>query len=136
MVNIKLKSVTKNDLKFLYQLLSERELHTNISHKKMPTYNEHVKFVMSKPYVNWNIIYNDKEKVGSVYLTKQNEIGIFLKKGSRSKGIGSKVLELIIEKNGAGRYLANVNPKNKKSIDFFRKHGFILIQHTYEFINP
>ena len=27
---------------------------------------------------------------------------------------------------------ANVNPKNKKSLDFFKKNGFKLIQYTYE----
>lgn len=133
-LDIKLKSITKNDSKFLYELLSERESVANISHKKMPTYEEHVRFVMSKPYSQWHIIYYNGKKSGSVYLTKQNEIGVFVKKEFQGKGIGSKVLELVIEKNGPGRYLANISPRNKKSVEFFKNHGFNLIQYTYEFI--
>ena len=45
-----------------------------------------------------------------------------------------KVLELIIEKNGPRRYLANISPKNTKSINFFKKNGFNLVQNTYEFL--
>jgi RimJ/RimL family protein N-acetyltransferase len=115
-------------------LLLEREPIASISHKKMPTYEKHVKFVMSNPYARWYIVNHKNNKIGSVYLSKQNEIGIFLKKGEQDKGIGSIVLQLIIEKNGSGRYLANISPRNKKSIKFFKKHGFNLIQYTYEFI--
>jgi RimJ/RimL family protein N-acetyltransferase len=89
---------------------------------------------MSKSYSKWQVIYHDDEKIGSVYLTKQNEIGIFVKKEFQGRGIGSKVLKLIMEKNGPGRYLANISPKNKKSIEFFKNHGFRLVQYTYEFI--
>ena len=130
----KLKNITKNDFRFLYELLSERDSVMNISHKKMPTYDEHVKFIMSKPYLQWYVVYYNGKKSGSVYLTMQNEIGIFVKKEVCGKGIGSRILELIIEKNGRGRYLANIGPRNKKSIEFFKKHKFNLIQHTYEFI--
>ena len=42
---------------------------------------------------------------------------------------------MIIEKNPKKRYLANVNPKNKKSVKFFTQNKFKLIQHTYELIN-
>jgi len=70
--------------------------------------------------------------VGSVYLSKQNEIGIFLKKGLQGKGIGSIAMMLIIVKNPRDRFLANISPKNRESIKFFKKNGFTLIQHTYE----
>lgn len=133
-LEIKLKNITKNDFRFLYELLSERDSVANISHKKMPIYDEHVRFVTSKPYLRWYIVYYNGKKSGSVYLTKQNEIGIFVKKEWQGKGIGSQILELIIEKNGSGRYLANISPRNKKSIEFFKNNGFNLIQYTYEFI--
>ena len=131
---ITLKNVTKADFQFLYELLSERDSRANISHKKMPTYDEHLKFVTSKPYSKWYIIYYYNKKSGSIYLSKQNEIGIFLKKEIQGKGIGTKALELIMKKNGSKRYLANISPKNKKSIEFFKKHGFKLVQYTYELI--
>jgi len=133
-LTISLKLVTKNDLQFLYDLLKERDKKVNISHKKMPSYKNHVKFVMSKPYQKWYIIMNDKEKIGSIYLSKFDEIGIFIKKDWRGSKIGHKALELIIEKNPRKRYLANINPQNLKSIKFFNDNNFKLIQYTYEML--
>ena len=129
---IKLKRVSKSDYRFLYNLLLERDSHQNISHKKMPTYNQHVSFVSSKPYSKWYVILYGVDKAGSIYLTSQNEIGIFIKKSFQNLQIGNIVLREIIKKNPKKRYLANINPKNKKSIQFFKNHGFKLIQYTFE----
>jgi len=100
----------------------------------MPSYDEHVNFVMSKPYSSWYIIYYGNKKCGSIYLSKQNEIGIFLKKDIRKKGIGTKALVTLMRKHPRKRYLANINPRNKNSIKFFRKQNFKLIQYTYKFM--
>ncbi len=127
-----MKEVDEKDVQFLYNLLEERKPVTYISHKKMPTYEEHVNFVKSSPYSKWYIIEVDEERAGSIYLTKQNEIGIFLNEGLQEKGIGSNALNVLIGKNPDLRYLANINPENKKSIKFFKKLGFTLIQYTYE----
>ena len=127
-----MKEVDEKDVQFLYNLLEERKPVTYISHKKMPTYEEHVNFVKSSPYSKWYIIEVDEERAGSIYLTKQNEIGIFLNDGLQEKGIGSNALNVLIGKNPDLRYLANINPENKKSIKFFKKLGFTLIQYTYE----
>ena len=98
----------------------------------MPTYNQHVSFVSSRPYSKWYVILYGVNKVGSIYLTSQNEIGIFIKKSFQNKQIGNIALCNLIQKSPKKRYLANVNPKNKKSIQFFKNHGFKLIQHTFE----
>ena len=127
-----LKKVTKNDHTFLYELLKSRDPKTNISHKSMPSFKEHVKFVKSKPYNSWYIVIFEKSKLGSVYLSKQNEIGIFLKKESHHTGIGTAALKLIMNKNPKKQYLSNINPKNKKSIEFFKKNNFKILQYTYE----
>ena len=55
--SIELKLIRKSDVDFLYEILSERTTNENISHKEMPTYKKHVKFVLSKPYKKWYIIY-------------------------------------------------------------------------------
>ncbi len=133
--HLKLKNVLKADCPFLYELLKERDSNVNISHKKMPTYDEHVKFVMSKPYSKWYVIQYDNQNIGSIYLSKQNEIGIFLIKKIQRKGIGQQVLEILMKKHPRQRFLANINPTNKKSIDFFIQNNFKLIQYTYEFVN-
>ena len=124
--------VSKSDFRFLYDLLKERTSSTNISHKKMPTYKEHVKFVNSKPYAKWYVIHFQNKKVGTIYLTKRDEIGIFLKKSFHGKNIGFLSMETLIKKHPRERYLANVNPKNKKSVNFFKKNSFKLVQYTYE----
>ena len=132
--SISLRSVNSSDLQFLYDLLNQRQSNENISHKKVPTFDQHIAFVKSKPYSKWYVILENKSRLGSIYLSKQNEIGIFIDKNSRKLGIGNKALELLIQKNPRKRYLANINPKNKKSINFFTKNKFKLIQYTYELI--
>ena len=127
-----LKDVKKSDCSFLYELLSERKSYVNISHKKNPTYANHVKFVMSKPYSKWYIIYHATEKIGSIYLTKQDEIGINFKEQNITNKIRSKVLKMIIKKNPRNRYLININPSNTSMKNFLTNEGFELIQHTYE----
>ena len=130
--SISLKSVTNSDIKFLFDLLKERDLRVNISHKKMPTYNEHTKFIKSKPYSKWYIILKSKQKIGSIYLSKNDEIGIFLSKKFQGKNVGNFALNELMKKNPRKRFLANVSPKNKKSMEFFKKNGFKLIQYTFE----
>ena len=127
-----LKSISKLDYEFLYDLLGERNSQINISHKKMPTWEEHIKFIKSKPYSKWYIIYSANERIGTILLTLENEVGIFLKKNIQHKGVGSFALKLLIKENPHLRYLANINPNNKKSIKFFKKNNFKLIQYTYE----
>ena len=127
-----LKEVRKSDCLFLYELLTARKPNVNISHKKLPTYVKHVKFVMSKPYSKWYIIYCATEKIGSVYITKQDEIGIHFKEKNITNKIRSKVLKMIIKKNPRDRYLININSSNTKMKKFLKNEGFELIQHTYE----
>jgi len=127
--------VDDSDLRFLFNLLKERDPNTNISHKKMPTFTEHKQFVKSKPYSYWYIIKLSRKKIGTIYLSKNNEIGIFIKKEYQNKGIASEALKLLINSHSKKRFLANVSPKNKFSAKFFKNNNFKLIQHTYELDN-
>lgn len=132
MKSVELKSITKNDLKFLYDLLSNRKKIENISHKTMPTFKQHEKFVNSKPYKKWYVIIHKKEKIGSIYLSYQDEIGIQLKNNIHSDLIQKEAIDILIKKNPRKRYLTNINPTNKNKISFFKKNHFKLIQYTYE----
>ena len=76
---ITLKIVTNADIEFLFDLLKKRDPISNISHKKMPSYSQHIKFIKSKPYSKWYIILKENEKIGSIYLSKNNEIGLIRK---------------------------------------------------------
>ena len=131
-LSIILKSVTTSDSEFLFHLLQKRDSKVNISHKKMPTYNQHIKFLKSKPYSKWYIIILEKQKIGSIYLSKQNEIGIFLMKSWNVDDIRLESLIILMKKNPRKRYLANVNPNNKKLISFWKKNNFFLVSYSYE----
>ena len=124
----------KNDADFLFELLLQRSSKENISHKKMPTYEEHIKFIISKPYYKWYIVKKDHDSIGAVYLTQINEIGISLVKRFDNEKIKNEVLELVMKKHPKKRYIVNINPKNKQGINFFKKRGFRLIQCSYEFV--
>ena len=131
---MKLKLVTENDALFLYELLKTRDSLANISHKKVPSYDEHVNFILSNPYTAWYIIEYEEEKIGSAYLSKQDEIGISLVDDSLYDKIGKSVIKLLIKNNPRKRYLANVSPQNKKLQDFFVNSGFTGLEYTYELI--
>jgi hypothetical protein len=53
----------------LYRLLEQREPHVNISHQRMPSWQEHVRFIASRPYVAWYLIKHGPNYVGAIYLT-------------------------------------------------------------------
>lgn len=139
-------------LRVLYDLLAERPKEASISHKKMPTWEAHVAFVARAidygfgigrtqlirrgQYLDWCLLQEEHGAraytwIGAVYLTKQNEIGISVFKYAQGKGFGSAAVGAMMDKHGARRYLANVNPANEPSRKMFEKLGFKLIQHTY-----
>ena len=126
-----LKTITLEDAEFLYGLLKQREGRVNISHRSIPTLTEHRDYIKNHSYQSWDIILVDNNKVGNIYLTQRDEIGIFLDKKFHGRGYGSQALKQFMKKNGKKRYLANINPTNYKSIQFFGKHGFVHIQNTY-----
>ena len=126
-----LKPVTIDDAKFLFDLLKQREGIVNISHKSLPTWEEHVEFIKNNTYQSWDIIWVDNVRIGNIYLTDRDELGIFLDKKSQSNGYGSIAINEFIKKNGKKRYISNINHTIYKSILFYGKHGFIHIQNTY-----
>lgn len=126
---------------FLYDLIRERmtEPEVNIS-ATMPTMQEHRKFVASHPYRCWYLIEHDGRYIGYVSATDRNEIGIVLAKAHRAAGHGPEAVRMLMEKHKplvaipskrSGRWLANINPANERSIRMFSSLGFELIQHTY-----
>ena len=130
--SIRLKAVKQSDCRFLFGLLLERDPKISISHLATPTYKQHVDFVLSKPYSKWYVVYDKKKKVGSIYLSKQDEIGIFLKKRVANIKIKQCAMEQLMKMNPRNRFIANCNPKNQAGIKFFKKNGFKLIQYSYE----
>ena len=142
--SIKLVHVNKypGAAEVLYHLLSERTPEQSITHKGMPTWEEHLAFCDKPGYRAWNLIMaydNGKEvPVGSVYLTNRNEIGIFIFRNYARRGAGSLALKRMIRiwtprllpRMGCKtpEFYANINPLNEASAQFFANHGFTFRQ--------
>lgn len=131
----------EKSMRFLYELIKERatEPEVNISFT-VPTWQEHRRFVCRKPYRYWYLIEQNGEWAGYVSATLNNEIGIVLRKNCRGNGIGpAAVKELMrlhkplppIPSVRGGKWLANINPANERSIRMFTGLGFKHLQNTY-----
>ena len=124
----------------LWQLLSERTPEQSISHKRMPTREQHLSFIESRPYLYWYLVEVavdcvddvalDVRNVGAVYLTKQREIGVGILKQYRGNGYGVKAVKALMARH-PGSFLANVNPKNDLSAALFTSMGFKHVQNTF-----
>ena len=90
---------------------------------------------MSKPYTNWYIIKKNGKKVGSIYLSKRDEIGVSILDSFEFDEITKSSFKLLMELNPRKRYLANVSPKNKISQKFLEKNGFVGLEYVYELKN-
>lgn len=125
-------SDTLDHAKLLYDLLAQRPVAANISHKKMPSWGEHLDFIASSPYRAWYLVQPGSSGfVGSIYLSKQNEIGVAIFPEFQGRGHGTQAVLTLMQQHGPGQYLANVAPKNEASRKMFEKLGFKLVQHTY-----
>lgn len=124
----------------LFELLQEREKDESISHKEMPTYLEHIKFVQNNTYAVWNIIFDQSKDdiIGSIYVTNNGEIGISVYKEYRRQGYAKQILKDIVYSYRKiypccpDPLYANINPANTKSIALFEQAGFKHIQNTYK----
>ena len=129
--------VKQVDVDFLYEVLKDRPEEANISHRELPTPEQHKQFVHRRPYECWYIIQHQSPdgrtttRLGSTYISKAREVGLFLLREHWGEGYARRALELL-RANHPGRLLANVAPGNERSHAFFKAAGGRLIQHTYE----
>lgn len=116
----------------LYHLLKQRLPEENISHKQMPTWEQHVAFFEGRPYEAWYIIFHESgtHAVGAIYLTRAREVGIGILKAYRGKGYGKGALAELRALH-PGPLLANISHLNTVSQAFFRDQGFQPLQVTY-----
>ena len=124
---------TDGALEDLFDLLSERTPEQAISHEKMPTWNEHVAYVNKRPVPYWYLIKSDdigETTVGSIYLSRRREIGVWIFKRHHRTGCGSWAVKEIMRMH-PGKFYANISPYNAPSIIFFTGLDFDLIQMTY-----
>ena len=67
---------TKEHIKLTYEFLLHRK--SSISHKVIPSLEEHKKFVSNHPYRCWFFIEVNNKKKGTIYIHKDNSIGLYL----------------------------------------------------------
>ena len=123
---IKVLKNKKKHIDALYILFNLRKYRISSSNTSL---SEHTKFVKENPYRIWYIIYlSSKEPIGSIYLTKNNKIGINLIKYINKKNI-SEILQFIkknhkplkeIKSVRAGLFSINV-PKSNIAFQKFLK---------------
>tara|TARA_B100000768_G_scaffold177471_1_gene191711 strand:- start:777 stop:1202 length:426 start_codon:yes stop_codon:yes gene_type:complete len=106
----------------LFKLLNQRKHF--ISHKKKPSFAEHQEFVRSNPYRVWYILERNSKPIGTIYISKENTIGINFSVSTDYKFI-EEVLNYVkanysplpaIKSIRGGAFSINVSPKNKTLI--------------------
>lgn len=125
-----------DDVAQLYRLLELRRF--GLSHHAMPEFEKHRAFVEHHPYRNWYFVDCEHECVGSVYLTKTNNIGINMLDGY-SHHIAEALQELMkrhkplpaIASVRSSCFVVNVSPQDKDLIEALEQVHGTLLQHTY-----
>ena len=130
-------------LAILYSHLEQRTPEQNISHKTMPTWEQHCTFVNSRPHAAWWLIYDRIEAegdpegtceyvcIGQAYFTRAREIGIAIGDAYQRQGYAGEIIAKIIEMVPRGPVFANVSPRNIASQKLFENLGFGVVQWTY-----
>ena len=129
---------TDEHVEVLYELIKNRKF--NISNNKLPNFSEHKSFVINNPYRAWYLIEVDKLVVGTVYILKNNCIGIFVKR--QDQYLIKKTVEWVLRNKKPlpeiksvrpKNFYINVAPNNKILSSALEDIGAIKIQVTYSF---
>ena len=124
-------------IKVLYKLLKDRNY--SISHKILPSYKTHEKFVLDNPYRCWYLVCFKKTYIGSFYLKKDNSVGINI--NLQKKQILKSILFFIKNNYSPSKFLPslvppyfyiNVSSKNTDLQNLIEEFGGDLLQISYK----
>lgn len=127
--------------KLMESRLTDNDKHTNISHRQMPTWEEHERYVTKRPYVCWYLGRVAGATAGAVHITQSNEIGIVVTRDLRRCGFAQSMLVELFKRHKPlpeikgkrpAHFVANIVPSNTASIRLFEKFGARHLQNTYE----
>lgn len=130
-------------LAILYSHLEQRTPEQSISHKTMPTWEQHCAFINSRPHSYWWLVYDrieaegDPERaceyacIGQAYFTRAREIGIAIGDVYQRQGYANEIITKIVEMVPRGPVFANVSPRNIASQKLFESLDFGVVQWTY-----
>jgi hypothetical protein len=128
---------TKSQLEKLYFLLKNKKY--SISHNKIPSSEEHNKFVLDNPYIEWYLLYKDRNLLGSIYFHTDNSIGLNLSHPKKDD-----IIEIIntVKKNHyplssiksvrRGEFFINISPDDVNMIQILKKLNKKEIQYSFK----
>lgn len=135
MPDYELSEMTSDDHEFVYDLIKENlapELTVTVL--KLKPFEGFFKIYFENDLKTY-IIKVNKKRVGFVHITKNGEIGYYLLKEYRNKGIAIDAVRDMIKLHPMERYFATVNIKNERSNNLVKKLGFQPKGMIYEKIN-
>ena len=122
----------------LYRLLANR-MHC-ISHHDLPGVNQHNHFVDQHPYRIWFLVKKDQKYIGSVYLTRENTIGINLETDIYGQKFAEYICVYLISNINPlpelksvrpSGFVINISPTNQSLLRAIRNIGGNKIQTSY-----
>ena len=134
---ISFKEVVEEDCDVLFELLKKRA--HSISHQSIPTKDEHIKFMKTKPYRYWVVVLDGTRPVGSFYLQSDNSIGLNLLQPTRP--LVSEILQHIrkgfeplkeVKSKVPSYFYINVSYANKKLGEILCELNKVPIQTSYK----
>ena len=129
--------INKSNLNFLYGLLKARKY--SISHKEIPSFEEHSNFVQNHPYHKWFIVEYQSKLIGSLYIHKDNSIGLDIL--SEFEILIPNVLSFLekrykplpyIKSVRSKNFFLNISPQNKRIHDLLISSGYKISQVSFE----
>jgi len=132
----------RDQIRLLFDLLGAR-CHP-ISHARMPSFLEHEAFVRGHPYRCWYLIRDGGGCTGSVYITRDNTIGIDITQGATRRLLG-KTLAFVRENHApypgipsirGDEFSVNVSPGNAELIAAMKGLGLGVVQISFAIGGP
>ncbi len=117
---INLKKVNKEDMKFIYELMTNKLVRERLFEQREFSYEEHLKYWQTFHGFAYIIIHNEK-KIG-LLRDETQELSIQILPEYWNMGIGSKVISDYCD--GKQGFHARIKNNNIASVKIFEKAGF------------
>jgi len=136
-MNFELVIPTSAQIETLYTQLKNRS--HSISHKSVPSFDEHTEFVQNHPYRKWIIVKDSEIAIGNVYIQYNNSIGLNVDSLVSCEQI-NKILKGIYTSHSPlpavpsmrfGEFFLNVSTANKMLQKKLTSLGFSEVERTF-----
>lgn len=129
--SLKIRNATQNDFKILTEIWLKTSIKAH--HFISKTYWEQNKSNMQELYLPMAEVYlieNNQNIHGFIALAENKIAALFVLPEQQGKGLGLKLLNYV--KEIRTQLELNVYQDNKKSVDFYQKHGFSIEKETID----